>query len=115
MKPIYLDPSHPNFPPEPALPEEALASRRAELTRWLTARLGELTGDCVIGDTQPEAGIVEASFPAMDGENLAARLREEGVFCTPVEKGVRFTLSAGQAFEPIDTLQAVLMEVLDIQ
>ncbi len=116
MLPIYLDPSHPNFPAEPALSQEALSARRRELTRWLWARLNELAGDCVIGYTQPEAGILEAVFPAMDGENLVPLLREQGVFCIAASqgKGVRFTLSAGQAFEPIDTLQMVLMEVLNL-
>ncbi len=116
MLPIYLDPSHPSFPPEPKLPQSELSARRRALTRWLWARLNELTGDCVIGLTEPEAGILEAVFPAMDGERLVPLLRERGVFCTVApEGGVRFTLSAGQTVEPIDTLQAVLMNLLDIQ
>lgn len=116
MQPIYLDPANPGFPAEPVLPPEALSALRAERTRWLWARLNELAGDCVIGRTEPEAGILEAEFPAMEGTKLAALLREQGVFCAalPGGRGVRFTLSAGQPPEPIDTLQVVLMTLLDI-
>jgi hypothetical protein len=116
MTHIVLDPHHPDFPAEPAASLSQRQALRAERVRWLWARLDELTGDCVIGLTLPEEGIVEAEFPACSGAVLVEKLRPHRVFCTVAEagNGVRFTLSAGQQVEKIDTLQAVLMEVLEL-
>jgi hypothetical protein len=114
MTPIVLDPHHPGFPPEPAVTSSQCAALRAERVRWLWARLDELAGDCIIGLTLPEDGILEADFPACPGSELVEKLRPRGVFCTVAGEGsgVRFTLSAGQRVEAIDTLQAILMDVL---
>ncbi len=116
--PMIFDPSHPDFPPEPTLPEEILMALRAGLVGWLRARLEELEGDCLVkpsAEGQEEAGILEAVFPAMGAKALVAVLAEQQVFCTVGEKhSLRFTLSAGQPFEALDTVQAVLMQVLEI-
>ncbi len=119
VQPMSFDPARADFPPEPELPEEIKMALRAGLVGWLRARLEELEGDCLVkpsAEGQEEAGILEAVFPAMPARELVARLGERNVFCTVGEKNaVRFTLSAGQSFEALDTVQAILMDVLDIQ
>jgi hypothetical protein len=117
MTPIYLDPTHPGFPSEASIPQSARADLRRQRVLWLWARLNELTGDCVLGLTLPEEGIVECAFPAMGAEELRHLLAKSQVFCTAGagENSLRFTLSACQRVEDLDTLQAVVMNVLNIQ
>ncbi len=117
-QPMIFDPTHPDFPPEPALPEEIRMALRAGLVGWLRARLEELEGDCLVKparEGQEEEGILEAVFPALPAGQLVAALAERRIFCTVGEKhALRFTLSAGQSFESLDTVQAILMDVLEI-
>ena len=119
IHPMVFDPERPDFPAEPDLPAEVRMALRAGLVGWLRARLEELEGDCIVkpsAEGQEEAGILEAVFPAMPAKELTERLAERQVYCTVGEKNsLRFTLSAGQAFEPLDTVQAILMEILGIE
>ena len=119
IQPMVFDPERPDFPAEPDLPEEVRMALRAGLVGWLRARLEELEGDCIVkpsAEGQEEAGILEAVFPALPAKELTERLAERRVYCTVGEKNsLRFTLSAGQAFEPLDTVQAILMEILGIE
>lgn len=118
-EPMIFDPQHEGFPREPDLPDEIKGALRAGLVGWLCARLEELEGDCLVkpsAEGQEEAGILEAVFPAMPAKELVERLAEQQIYCTVGEKNaLRFTLSAGQAFEPLDTVQEVLMTILDIE
>lgn len=119
IRPMVFDPSRSDFPKEPDLPDAVNMALRASLVGWLRARLEELEGDCLVkpaAEGQEDQGILEAVFPAMPAKELVEKLAERQVYCTVGDKNsLRFTISAGQAFEPLDTVQAIIMDILGIE
>ena len=112
---ICFNPNSSYFPKEPELPEEINGAIRASLVQWLRMRLEEFGDECMICSDDPEAGIIDVIFPGIPADEIIAGLRSREIECIPEGKRrVRFVLSAGQPFEPLDKVQAVLMELLDI-